>query len=558
MIRKDILKKSWKEFLGKFIITIVVRGSLLAIPLLLSMVVDYVTAGNYSSAYLIAVVLLLVLIIFRVTEILNTYSWHKLYNKLYNLYSLLAIEKTYDNSIYSLSRFSLSEYINIMNNDINVIATFYCNLSVRIFRIFELIVIIGYFFKIGLLNGVASVVATIISFIIIILSSKKIENRSQIRTISLDQKTSVMHEMLLGIKEIKALNIFNPIKNRIMDKTDIYTNDWLKQRMTEDKFRGVNLLLIEVFRMTLMIYAIYLISIGKSQLGSLLVIYNYFGQLLDNIADFSAINNELRSLSVSQKRYNKLLEFSKRETDKVSLISKDIDPSITFKDILYGNKENPILNKVSFNIKSNSLVAITGQNGSGKSGIFDLLLKLNRQHEGDVLIGNSNINEFSNDEYSYLVSSVFKDVVFFGMSIKDNLSIIDKNFEKIIDVCKRLDIHDYILNLKDGYDTILNTNGSNIDSNVKYLLGIARVILKETKIILFDETLNNLDNLTKEDVINLLLELKLDHTILVITKDSNLLKKADDIIYLENNKVKNQGKHNKLLKEEKKYKDNFI
>ena len=82
MIRKDILKKSWKEFLGKFIITIGVRGSLLAIPLLLSMVVDYAASGNYSSAYLIAVVLLLVLIIFRVTEILNTYSWHKLYNKL--------------------------------------------------------------------------------------------------------------------------------------------------------------------------------------------------------------------------------------------------------------------------------------------------------------------------------------------------------------------------------------------------------------------------------------------------------------------------------------------
>ena len=105
-MQKQILKKSWKEFFSKFLITVGMRGSLLISPLLLSAIIDSVASSNFESAYIYALVLLILLVAFRILEILNTFSWHKLYNKLYHLYSKLAIEKTYDNSIYP-SRFFL-------------------------------------------------------------------------------------------------------------------------------------------------------------------------------------------------------------------------------------------------------------------------------------------------------------------------------------------------------------------------------------------------------------------------------------------------------------------
>lgn len=557
MKNSEVLKKSWKEFSVRLFASFVARGALLIIPIIFSIIVDSITALNYNKGIIYALWLLLIFVIYRLNEIFATYAWHKLYNKMYKIYTDVAIKKTYNNSIYSLSRISLSEYINIMNNDINVICSFFCNLTSRIFRVLEFIVILVYFFFINKYIGLAGIVVSIIAFTIMFLSSKKIEKVNQIRTVSLDKKTSSIHELILCIKEIKTLNVFKPIKDRVVKRSNDYTNDWLKQRVIEDSYRWGNVLLIEIFRIVIFIYGIYLISVGEMQLGTVIVIYNYYGQLVDNISDLSAINNEYRNLLVSNNRYNKIFEYSKEVNYSNEIINPEPKGEIEFKNILYGYKENPILNKVSFNIDSNTLTAITGPAGSGRTGIFDLLLKLNRQHEGDIKIDQIDINKYGSNEYLYLVSSVFKEPVFFNMSIKENLSVVEPDFEKIVMLCKKLKIHEYIVNLKDGYETIIDNNADNINTNIKYILSIIRVLLKNPKIMLFDETLSSFDKETKEEIVNILLELKKEHTIIIITKDIEVLTVADKIIVLDNGLIHNQGNHSELMKKDKVYRNNI-
>jgi len=547
MKNSELIKRSLKPFVNKMVHSIIYRGCLLIMPILFGIVVDNITDGKYDEATKYAVFLFVIAVIYKIEDIFNTYLWHKLYNKMYNTLAKEALDNTYRNSLFSLSRFSVSEYINIMGADVDVICSFYCDLPVRIFRIIEFVLIFGYLFTIDVRIGVSSVVASIVVVFVLIKSSKIIEKLNHSKMVAFDNKTNAIHEVFLSIKEIKTLNVFTPIKNNILKAIDKYVANLLKQRTIEDVFRYGNALIIEVCRFALLFFGIYLISKGQMLIGTLIVIYNYFGQISDNMSEISVINNKLRNLNVSNKRYSRLFKYSQNEERINKEINSEPKGEIIFENILYGYRNDPILKDVSFKIKANTINTIIGTAGCGRNGIFDLLLKLNRQHEGNIKLDGFDIKEYGNKEYFNLVSSVFKEPIFFQMSIRDNLSIIDDDFENIKNVCEKLHINEYIEGLKEGYDTVIGNEAHNIHSNVKYLLGIARILLKKSKVMLFDETFSIFDGDTKGDLLELLKKLSETHTIIIITKDEELLKISDQILLIDDNRLLKIGTHKRLI-----------
>lgn len=551
----DILKKAKKQIIGKFVTTIIVRAMVMIIPILFGLAVDYISNGKFDKAYIAGIGLIILVVINRVTEIFNTYAWHKFYNKIYNEFSDYAVYNIHNNSIFSLSRISTSEFLNIMNNDINVICDFYCNLPTRIIRVFEFIIIYVYFFMINKYIGIAGIAVSLLAFSLLYVSSKKIEETNKKRAYALDKKTSILHEIFLGIKEIKSFNIFSSINERNENSTNNYLNSLLTQRVIEDAYKFIIMLIIELFRVGLFIYGIYLITQGKMELAVLLIIYNYFAQLVDNFSDFATINNNYRNLIVSENRYNKILEYSQVKNDDQKISIEDCDGLIVFDDIIYGYKDNPLLKNISFEIKPNSITAITGASGSGKSGILDLLLKLNRQHNGVISIDNIDINEYKSDDYYNLIASVRKESTFFNMSIKDNLGVIDNNFDNIVKVCKRLGLHEEIIKLKDGYDTVLNPESDTVKPMFKHLLAIARVLLKNSKILIFDETFIHLDKKNLDIVINILNRIKHYHTIIIVTKEEPILTISDQIILLNNGEIEEVNTHEILKHKSLLYKE---
>ena len=135
----------------------------------------------------------------------------------------------------------------------------------------------------------------------------------------------------------------------------------------------------------------------------------------------------------------------------------------------------------------------------------------------------------------------------FNFSIKDNLSLIDSNKERQIEVCKRLGIHNYIMSLKNGYNTILKEDATNLSGGQKQLLSLARVLLLNPKIILFDEVTSSLDPKTSHKIFQLINELKKNHTILVITHNKEIMKLSDNLILLEKGKITGIGNHDSLI-----------
>ena len=550
---KLVLKKSRKYILLRGICSLIYRGIAMITPILFSNAVNLVTDGKYSKAILISVVAILAVAVFRMFDVICTYAWHKMYNSLYDNYTRLGVNKVFDNSMYSLSRFNVGEFLNIMSTDINVMADFYCNLIMRLIRIFEVLIIFVYFFVIDLYLGIAGIVMGVVSISVILLSSKKIEQLNKTKLYLYDNRNTIVNEFLLSIREIKAFNIFEPMKKRIDDSTQDYSKSFLRQRVGEDIFKFSVVGLIEVCRWGMFIYGVYLISKGQMEMGSLLIIYNYFTQLVDGFSEFATINIGIRQLKVSEDRFYQLIIYSH---EKLLLEKKYTfrNLNIKFANVLYGDREKPKLKNVSFNLQGNSINTLVGLTDSGKYGVVDLLLKLNKQHEGNITIGGIDISKINFDYYYNLVSCIDIDDNFLNISIKDNLSLINDNFEHIVYICKKLGIHEDILQLKSGYDTVLNSNEDNLKPNTKIMLNIARILLKNTKIMIFDEILDSLNNDSRKVVVNLLNEMKNNHTIIIVDNNESVLEISDNIILLKDSEVVEVGDFNAISKN-KVYKD---
>ena len=544
-VTKIVLKKSRKYIVIKTIISIIYRAIAMITPILFSNAVDYINAADYNSALYISIAAIVMVIVFRMFDIINTWSWHKMYNSMYDNYTNVGVNKVFDNSLYSLSRFNIGEFLNMMSTDISVMSDFYCNLIMRMIRIVEVMIIFVYFFLIDILIGFAGVAMAIVSITIILLSSKRIEKLNKKKSGYFDDRNTIINEFLLSIREIKAFNIFRPMKKRIDESTKTYTKSFLKQRVGEDIYKFSVLALIEAFRWCMFIYGITLISKGEMEMGTLLVIYNYFTQLVEGFSEFATINTGIRQLKVSQDRFYQLIIYSHEKLllDKKYKF-KNFD--IKFKDVLYGDINNPRLKGVSFDIKSNAINSVAGVVGSGKSGVVDLLLKLNSQHKGTIKVGDISISDIDFDYYYGLVSSIDKNDRFLNISIKDNLNIVNDNFEEIVYICKKLGIHDEISKLKYGYDTVLNSKEDNLKANTKTLLNIARILLKNTKIMLFDEILCSLNNESREIVLEKLNKIKEKHTIIIIDKKEDVLKMSDNVVLLNEGEVVQTGTYDEL------------
>ena len=555
---RKVLLKNKRWFLFKFLASLLIRAFLLIIPLYYSYLIDELTKGNYNAAYQMLIMFFIFTILYRITEVINQISYYKLYSNLYKTYLDLGFSKTCNNSLYSLSRFSLSEYSNIMSEDFETLSDYYTTLVIRVVEILEAIYIIIYFFKINVLIGYLTLLISLIILFILLFFNPKIAKTNQERKNRHDKRISLFQELLLSVREIKGFNIFNVAHERTKNTVDDYVKWNNKLNIDKYNLKQLSLGLIDVFQFIGLLIGIKMIISGNMTIGVLTIIYSYYTKLSNLFLSIITLFESRINVKVARIRIHKLFQYAMLNyTNEV--VKADIKGKITFQNVLYGNKQDPILNDVSFVIKPNTFNIITGLSGSGKTGILDLLLRYNRQHQGTILIDEENISNISSDKLSKIVSAVRKNPTFFNISIKDNLSIFDSNFENIIYFCKLFGIHDYIMGLENGYDTILLNDATNINSDVKYVLAIIRVFLKKTKIMLFDEVFDYLSKDISTNILAFLKNLKNENTIIVITKNKNILKDevVNQIILLDNNKVIGIGLYDDLKDDNKKIFNNM-
>ena len=551
---REVLKKNTKYFISKFICSVFIRIFLLLIPIYYSYGIDEIAKGNYDASIHMIIMFFVFFMLYRLTEIINQKTYYSLYSNLYKTYLDLGLYKTCNNSLYSLSRFSLSEYSNIMSEDFETLSDYYSTLVIRVVEIMEAIYIVIYFFTIHITIGYLTLFISLVVLFLLLYFNPIIANTNKERKQRHDKRISLFQELLLSIKEIKGFNIYSIVRDRTMNTVDNYIKWNNKLNIDKYNLKQVSLGLLNVFEFLSLLMGIKLVISGKLTLGVITIIYSYYTKLGDLFLSIITLFESNINVKISRLRIHKLFQYATFSEEKTK--KRNIKGFIEFKNVLYGDRNNPILDKVSFSINNNSFNVITGLSGSGKSGIFDLLLRYNRQHEGKILIDGIELKDYDNKQISNIISAVRRDPTFFHISIKDNLSIFDSNFENIVNLAKELNIHDYIMALSDGYNTILESDGSNINGDVKFALAIMRVLLKRPKILLFDETFDFLSRDIGLKVLNMLKQMRRDNTILLISKKMEILELdfIDQIILLDNHQVVAMGRHNELIDNNKNYK----
>ncbi|MCK4833575.1 MAG: ABC transporter ATP-binding protein/permease, partial [Gammaproteobacteria bacterium] len=229
---------------------------------------------------------------------------------------------------------------------------------------------------------------------------------------------------------------------------------------------------------------------------------------------------------------------------------KVTDGVIRFDDVSFDyNKDRKILDKVSFDIPHGHKVAVVGPSGAGKSTLARLLFRFYDVDSGSISIDGQNINAVSQASLRDNIGIVPQDTVLFNYTIDHNIRYakLDATDEEIQQAAKHANIHDFIISLPDGYQTVVGERGLKLSGGEKQRIAIARVILKNPRILVFDEATSSLDSHSEQLILESLKEVAEKHTTLVIAHRLSTIIDADNIIVLDKGKVVEQGTHQQLL-----------
>ena len=268
--------------------------------------------------------------------------------------------------------------------------------------------------------------------------------------------------------------------------------------------------------------------------------------------------NLFSDLNISCRRIFNLLEGTLYTKEAFGdKYKKKCDGKIEFKNVKfkYDYKGDYILDDCSFDVEPNELVALIGKSGEGKTTILNLLGRLYDIDEGYIRIDGLEINKYSEDFIRENISIISQNPYLFDMSIKDNLKLVKENIsdEEIKEVCKLVCLDEYIESLPDKYDTVIGEGGVKLSGGQKQRLGIARALIKNTKIILLDEITSSLDNETGTTIKKVIQNIRKNHTIIMVTHELSMIKDCSKIIVLKDGKIAAEGSHDELINKNKEY-----
>ena len=290
-----VLGRSKNALVVKVITSIFLQGTLLVVPIFWSKSITYISNALYKKAVIMVVLTLILSLLYYLWYYINQKSWYDLYSK---------ITINFMNNITSVKdkNISLGEYTNIINNDIDIVATFICNGITRIIQVLEFLVIYIYFLNLNIYIFWATLGVSVIIIYIIFMFGDKLQLYNKKRKESLDRKTINIH----GLFEIITNRVSAKRDNSLMDSTNVYLYDNAKYNVFAYGMICFVLGLVELFRYVIIIYAIYLVSIGNMEIGGLLLIYSYYAKMLTNFEMLATISADYHSVKVSLDRINKI------------------------------------------------------------------------------------------------------------------------------------------------------------------------------------------------------------------------------------------------------------
>ena len=553
-----LVKGSKKWIFLLFFGSIMAHLSSLLIPVFTSNIVYQITNHNIEATYINIALLAITYIAYNLFWFLNYISYSHNFKYSYRNLREKIIDKVFTYDTDFSDKLSKGTILNTVNTDTANLSEMIDNVCEIMVVFIKVIIMIFIFLKTNIYIGILVLLLESIYLksydYCNVMSTKYLRGQQKYR----DKLTDNLSQTLNGLGEIKVFNIYNKIKNNFY----IIANKWANQYMLKRKYVNIRQSLLPFIihfgQIVLYLILVFLVFNDTFEVNTLILLITYFENIMTNTKELMQYSKQIREWSISIIRINNMLNYTSKQQITFGMNDNDyINGLVEFKNVnfTYKTKNKGNIENISFIAEPNKITALVGHSGSGKTTITNLILRKYKIDSGEILIDNENIYEYSKDIYSKNVIGVNQSPFIFDMSIKNNLSLIDPNFENQIEACKRVGIHDYIMSLPRGYNTILTENATNFSGGQKQLLAIARTLLSKAEILIFDEVTSSLDTILVEKIKEIFENLKLDHTIIIITHKKDVMKIADKIIVLNKGKIVGQGSHNELIKNNKYYID---
>ena len=401
----------------------------------------------------------------------------------------------------------------------------------------------------------------ILSYAIFRISSE-INTRSTVFQQYLSKVSSFTQEIFSGIRVIKAYSLEDQHQDNMVDLANESKSKSLSLARIQALFGPLMMALIGISNLVVIYFGglMYINGTIKS-IGTIAEFILYVNMLTWPVASLGWVSSMVQEAEASQKRINEFLkivpEIKNKNTEKLI-----INGAISFENVSYTYEDTNItaLREVTFTVHKGETLAILGKTGSGKSTIISLISRLYDVTEGKITIDEKEISEVNLYDLRNSIGIVPQDAFLFSDTIKNNIKFGKENAtdQEVEAAAKSAVVHDNIIDFNKQYETILGERGITLSGGQKQRVSIARAIIKNPKILLFDDCLSAVDTETEEAILNNLQEICKDKTTIIVSHRVSSAKNADRIIILEEGQIIEQGTHNQLINQEGYYADLYL
>ncbi len=371
---------------------------------------------------------------------------------------------------------------------------------------------------------------------------------------------NLSQETFAGIRVIKAYNKSNSTIKKFNQEAENYRSIAMNLATTESLFYPV-ILFLPVLSTLITIYVGGLEVIkGTITYGNIGEFVIYINLLTWPVASLGWVTSIIQRAAASQKRINEFLLIQPKIKNN-SNNPLEIKGAIEFKNVKFTYPESKVeaLKNISFKVEPGKTLAIVGKTGSGKSTIVQLLNRLYDCSKGTILIDDKPIQSINLNDLRNQTGCVPQDVFLFSDTVGNNISFgtfgndIKSNKEKIKWAAEQAVVHENIIEFNEGYDTIVGERGVTLSGGQKQRISIARAVLKNPKILIFDDCLSAVDTKTEEKILRNLKQIMINKTTIIVSHRISSIQHADHIIMIDNGEIIEEGNHNELIQLNKEY-----
>lgn len=419
----------------------------------------------------------------------------------------------------------------------------------------SLIKIIGSFIFLFMINRMLAVPMLILVVLMLVFSygqNKKMQETFMDNRRKIGDINSSLQDTLAGIRVVQSFANERIEQEKFNRSNENFLISKDANYRCMGSFMSGNAFFQGMMYLVTLVFGGFLIAHGRMEASDLAMYALYIGIFISPIQILVELT-EMMQKGLSG--FIRFLEVVETEPDIVDAADakplKNVKGNVCYEDVSfhYSDDDTPVLSHVSFEIPAGKSIALVGPSGSGKTTICSLLPRFYDVTEGRVTIDGNDVRKLTLESLRSQIGLVSQDVYLFGGSIKDNIAYgkPDATMDEIVDAAKKANIHDFIMELPDKYDTFVGERGTRLSGGQKQRISIARVFLKNPPVLILDEATSALDNESERFIQKSLEELAKDRTTITIAHRLSTIRNADEILVVADCGIAERGTHEELL-----------